>query len=80
MQATNSNSSAPFGFCECGAENTGSYYGGSPGCCQECFDKNIAENKRIAEEEAQKNALISAKKFAEINNISLTEAILLLKK
>lgn len=79
MQITNSNSSAPFGFCECGAENAGSYYGGAIGYCQTCFDKQQQERKKNAEEEAQVAALESARKFAEKQNISLSEAILLIK-
>ena len=48
-------------FCACGAENTGSYYGGSPGCCQECFDKSLEEVKQRALIQAQKNVIEQAR-------------------
>jgi hypothetical protein len=68
-----------FGTCKCGKPNIGNLYGGTPRMCGDCF--NSSQNEIEEKKETEKNDIIIAKAKAEAKrlNISLAEAILLVK-
>lgn len=75
----NSKTKTMFGNCKCGKPNIGSYYGGSPGMCSECFEKEQKAQAKNLFKEKNSQLLEMAKNEAKRLGITLSEAILLIK-